>query len=246
MRGLDPHNTDWHSWTFPTSANPVITDAEMTAIESETPSLYFKQEYLAEFLENEGSVFRRIIENATLIESEQKPFSNHRYVFGVDWAMQNDFTVIAVMDSNTHELVALDRFNGVNWSLQRGRILALSEKWRPKVIYAESNSIGSPNIEALQAEGLPVRPFETTAASKPPLIESLVLAFERDEIKILDHDVLKGELMAYERNVTSTGRSQYSAPVGMHDDCVIALALAWRGCVGGIVKMATAQFLELE
>jgi hypothetical protein len=37
-------------------------------------------------------------------------------------------------------------------------------------------------------------------------------------------------LMAYERKVGVTGRSQYSAPDGLHDDCIIALALAWHGC----------------
>jgi hypothetical protein len=56
-----------------------------------------------------------------------------------------------------------------------------------------------------------------------------VLAFDRDEIAILDDPIMTGELMAYERTITPTGRSQYNAPTGMHDDCVIALALAWHG-----------------
>ena len=111
------------------------------------------------------------------------------------------------------------------------------------VIYAESNSIGGPNIEALQREGLPVRPFETTASSKPPLIESLVLAFDRSEITILDDPIMTGELMAYERTITPSGRSQYSAPQGLHDDTVIALALAWHGCqYGRIGEMLVLDF----
>ena len=62
-----------------------------------------------------------------------------------------------------------------------------------------------------------------------PLIESLILAFERREISIFNHPVLLSELGAYERKVSSTGRSQYSAPAGLHDDCVMSLALAWYG-----------------
>lgn len=71
--------------------------------------------------------------------------------------------------------------------------------------------------------------FETTAVSKPPLIESLVLAFDRGEITALNDPIMRGELMAYERRVSATGRSQYSAPDGAHDDTVMALALAWYG-----------------
>jgi len=56
-----------------------------------------------------------------------------------------------------------------------------------------------------------------------------VLAFDRGEVTALNDPVLVGELMAYERTVTATGRSQYSAPDGLHDDTVMALALAWYG-----------------
>lgn len=59
----------------------------------------------------------------------------------------------------------------------------------------------------------------TTARSKPPLIESLVLAFERGDIKILNDEILIGELEAYERSVsTYTGHSRYNDPSGLHDD----------------------------
>lgn len=227
LRGINTQEyPDWYSWNYPSSTSPAMTAEELASIKEETPDLYFRQEYLAEFLEGEGAVFRRVGENAILEPAE--PIQGHRYVMGVDWAMQSDFTVITVMDKTTCEMVAIDRFNQVNWSLQRGRLRNLYEKWKPKTILAESNSIGGPNIEALQQEGLPVHAFETTAASKPMLIESLVLAFERDEIKVLNNDILKSELMAYERHVSAiTGRSQYGAPEGMHDDTVIATALCW-------------------
>lgn len=243
MRG-DKHNRekfpDWRHWNYPTTTNPEMTAEEIEKIKNETPDLYFRQEYLAEFLEGEGAVFRRINENATLDEGLPQLF--HKYIFGVDWAQKYDFTAIVVMDITTREMMYLDHFNGVDWSLQRGRLRALYDKWQPERIIAESNSIGSPNIEALQKEGLPVVAFETTASSKPPLIESLVLAFERDEIKILNDDYLKGELMAYERTVSAiTGRSQYSAPEGLHDDTVMALALAWHGIVNKTISFVQGR-----
>ena len=78
-------------------------------------------------------------------------------------------------------MVALDRFNQVDWSLQRQVAWRRSAKRGNRVtIWAEANSIGAPNIEALQQEGLPVRSFQMTAQSKGPLIEALVLAIEKE------------------------------------------------------------------
>lgn len=72
-----------------------------------------------------------------------------------------------------------------------------------------------------------VRGYVFTASSKPTLIESLVLAFEREEVQWLDIPYATAELEAYERKVSPvTGRSQYNAPEGLHDDTVIARALA--------------------
>jgi hypothetical protein len=186
----------------------------------------YHEEILAQFLEGQGAVFRYVDERCTL--QRREPYEGS-FVMGCDWAKTVDSSCFMVMDRNTRHVVDYDRFNGVSWVLQRGRLKALADKWRVETIIAESNSFGDPNIEALQREGLPVRPFETTATSKPPLIESLVLAFDRGEIDCLNDPVIKGELMAYERKVSSTGRSQYSAPEGLHDDTVIALALAWHG-----------------
>lgn len=233
QRGQDSARADWASWQFPTASNPYIHPDEIEAARQELPERLFKQEWLAEFLDDPGGVFRGLRACAT--EPRREPYAG-RFVMGVDWGQVNDFTVLVVMDSETRRVVDLDRFNQIGWSMQRGRLRAMAERWGVTAIIAESNSMGGPNVEALQDEGLPVTAFETTGVSKPPLIESLALAFERQEIRILDDPVLVGELEAYERDVSPvTGRSRYSAPEGMHDDCVMALALAWWGITNGRV-----------
>jgi hypothetical protein len=151
----------------------------------------------------------------------------------VDWGRDHDYTAIAIIDAETKHMVALDRFHQIGWELQRGRIAALYNTWHPAVIWAEANSIGQPNIEALQAEGLPVRAFFTTAQSKKPLIESLALGIERREIALLPDDVLLGELASYQLERLPGGGYRYSAPSGGHDDTVIATALAWHGTRAG-------------
>lgn len=224
--GQDPEQTEWASWQMPTSTNPYIRADEIEAAKQELPDRVFRQEYLAEFIEDAGGVFRGVRECATA--QRVKPYAGV-FRMGVDWGQQNDFTVLTVFDANTRAMVDIDRFNKVDWALQRERLKTMYERWKCDRIIAEKNSIGGPNIEALRREGLPVLAFETTAVSKPPLIESLVLAFERQEITILNDPVLVNELEAYERTVSKeTGRSKYGAPENLHDDCVISTALGWK------------------
>ena len=230
MHGQNPANTQWKSWRFPTTANPRIDPAEIEAARALLPERVFRQEHLAEFLDDAGGVFR-CVEEAATVEPGSAPQPGESYVFGVDWGREDDFTCIAVLAVKSRRLVALDRFNEIGWSLQRGRLALLADRWKPAAIWAESNSIGGPNIEALQHEGLAVMPFTMTASSKPPLIESLALALERGELAILRDPVLAGELQSYQQERLPSGRYRYAAPPGQHDDSVIALALAWHGAL---------------
>jgi hypothetical protein len=96
--------------------------------------------------------------------------------------------------------------------------------------------MGEPLIEQLQRDGLPVRGFQTTNASKANAIEALALAFERAEIRIIDDPVLLDELQSYEMSRLPGGMIRYSAPDGLHDDTVMALALAWQAAANGTIE----------
>ncbi len=228
MAGQQADHPHWQSWRFPTAANPLIAPAEIEDARALLPERVFREEYLAEFLEDGGRVFRRVEEAAT-VEPGGSPQPDERYIFGVDWGRDADFTCIAVLAAESRRLVALERFNAVGWAVQRGRLVALADLWRPAAVWAEANSMGGPNIEALQAEGLPVQPFVTTAVSKGPLIDALALALERGELSLLRDPTLLAELSAFSLERLPGGRYRYSAPPGLHDDTVIALALAWHG-----------------
>lgn len=225
--GQDAEVTDWQSWQFTSYDNPFIPPDELDAMRLTLPERTFQQEVLAQFTED-GGVFRGVAQVAIL--EPGTPQVGHEYVFGVDWARAQDFTVISVMEKDTNKQVAIDRFNQVNWALQRGRLISLYETWKPKQIIAESNSIGEPNIEALQAEGLPVKSFFTGPKSKGPLIDALALAIERKELTLLDNAVQTAELQAYQMERLPGGSYRYNAPSGSHDDTVIALALSWLAC----------------
>ncbi|MBD3354309.1 MAG: hypothetical protein GF364_22695 [Candidatus Lokiarchaeota archaeon] len=207
--------------------NPDIPWREIEHIFSTTPIDVFRQEIMAEFLENQGAVFRNISANLYAGGETPEDHAEHRIVMGVDWGKQRDFTALSVVCADCRKELALDRFNQIDYTVQRGRLRALAERWHVGHIVAESNAMGTPIIEQLVRDSLPVQGFETTASTKPPLIESLALAFEREEVEWLEHPAATMELEAYERKVSgTTGRSQYSAPEGLHDDTVMARALA--------------------
>lgn len=219
----------WGAWHFTSYDNPYLSATALAEITADMSNEAYRQEILAEFLEGEGAVFRNI--SACLVADDQTPemHAGHQVVMGVDWGKHQDFTVLSVFCQQCGREVAIDRFNQIDYAFQRGRLKALADKWHVQRILAEQNSIGEPIIEQLHRDGLPVTAFDTTASSKPPLIESLALAFERAEARWIDNPIATGELEAYERTVSAvTGRSSYSAPEGMHDDTVMARALAWR------------------
>ncbi|HLM54737.1 MAG TPA: hypothetical protein VK422_01320 [Pyrinomonadaceae bacterium] len=227
LRGQDPLQPAYQSWQMPTLTNPFIKPSEIESARGDLPELTFEQEYLARFLENAGAVFRNLLNNLTKVETCPAEHAGHEIVLGLDWGQKRDFTVISALCITCRREVELLRFNQVGWAFQRERVADFCQKWKVQGGLVESNSIGGPNLEALVSEGLPLYGFETTGQSKPPLIQSLALTFEREEFKWVDSAVATGELEAYESQKNDhTGRISYSAPRGMHDDTVIARALA--------------------
>jgi phage FluMu gp28-like protein len=225
--GQDPLNTEWQSYHFPSQSNPFLDPEEIEAARKLLPERVFLQEYLAQFLSDGGSVFRHI-ERCVSDDLILAPQSGHLYLMGVDWGRADDFTVITVIDASTDpkRVVFVDRFNQIDWSFQRQRLTSTANQWKVLSILAEENSIGGPNIEALQADGLNITGFTTTNQSKRQIIEGLSLSIEQNKILYPNDPVLIGELQAYTLDRTPSGNIVYSAPPGLHDDMVMSLALA--------------------
>ena len=228
QRGQDPHDAEWASWQMPSTSNPFIPAGEIESARPDMTELAFAQEYLAQFVSWEGSVFRCI--DQAVYDPPSPPAGGA--LIGVDWGRTNDFTVFIALD-RVGRVIAMDRFRGIEYALQRERLRGF---WHMvsngrAAILAESNSMGGPVIEQLQRDGMPVWAFQTTNASKSIAIEALALAFEQRKIQIPNDPVIIGELQAFEGRPLPSGAIQYGAPKGEqnHDDIVMALAIAWSG-----------------
>lgn len=229
QRGQDDAESDWRSWHFTSYDNPHIDPAELDEMVRSMPERVARQEVYAEFIDDAGGVFRGVMAAATGKE-QAEAIDGHEYAIGVDWGKSNDFTVLTVLDVTERAVAFMDRFNKIDYTVQTGRLKALAQRFRPFTIYVERNSMGEPLVEQLVRDGLPVQPFQTTNATKAAIIDALALAFEQQNITILNDPVSIGELQAFEMNRLPSGLSRYSAPEGLHDDTVMSLALAWQAC----------------
>jgi hypothetical protein len=220
----------WMRWQMSSYENPHIPASELDALKDTMTERAYQQEILAQFLEDGAGVFRYVRASATS-ELMERGEAGHQYVIGADWGRSNDATVFKVFDIREKREVHSLRLLDTDYASQRIKLKALCERFNNAVVLAEQNSIGQPQIEALQEMGITVMGFLTTNATKAEIIQSLELGFERQEIRILNDEQTINELMAFSGERLPSGMLRYGAPEGMHDDCVIAMCLAWWAIV---------------
>jgi hypothetical protein len=231
MRGKADTSGRWASFHFTSLDNPYLSQEAMSEIVEDMPHESYVQEILAEFLENEGAVFRNLGDVLTNHQERPEDHLQHRLVMGIDWGRDRDFTAVSIGCSDCQREVEIRRFGRVSYELQKEYVHLLVKKWNPTSILAEANSIGGPVLDSLRAEGMPVKGFITSVKTKPPLIENLILVTEEKLWQFIKDPVWGAELEAYERkNSANTARPIYNAPDGVHDDTVMARALmVWQG-----------------
>lgn len=112
-------------------------------------------------------------------------------------------------------------------------IADLLEEFEPITALVERNGLGQIWEESLPA----VEGHTTTQSSKEALIARLKLAIERGDLRIPKGPIMD-ELAAFRRSANG----KLEAPQGLHDDCVIALALALKAADYAQAEMAGFYF----
>lgn len=145
-------------------------------------------------------------------------------VFGIDLAKSFDYTVVIGLDEDG-VVCYFDRWQKKPWSETTKKILELPDV--PMLI--DSTGVGDPIVESIQLVRDNVEGLKFTSATKQDLILGLVAAVQKDEIGYPD-GVIVAEMEIFEYTYTATG-VRYSAPPGLHDDAVVALALARKNFI---------------
>jgi len=143
--------------------------------------------------------------------------------FGVDLAKKQDWVVVYGLDVQGRECV-FERWQGVPWAETIARIARLVGS-APALI--DSTGVGDPIVEGLQKVCPNVEGYGFTQQSKQKIMEGLALSIQSGQV-VIKNQQTRSELEAFEYEVTRTG-VKYSAPEGLHDDTVCALALANYG-----------------
>ena len=225
-RGNTDDHPDVKSWRAPTYENPHVPDEEIDAARSEQPDRVFRQEYLAEFIDESGGVFTNLDERLFTAEYDVDDVAGDGpYAHGWDFARHQDYFVGVVLDSQGR-VVHYHRSQGDAWpQIQRTieeaaaeyeGIVALDASRDNKIVADLSESLGHGRVE----------PVKFSPATKRQLIEDLIATVEAGELTAPDIAQLRHELSVFEYDVTPSGTVRYDAPEGFFDDCVDALALA--------------------
>ena len=228
------------AFTFASSDGKHYTKEILNELQKTTPDLLFRQEYLAEFVDNAGRVFRDI--DSILEECASDSIPGHHYVMGVDLAQSEDWTAISIFDAETKKEVHLDRFQKRDYTLQKRQIFAKAMRYNNARIIMDTTGVGRPIYDDLRQEGLFVEDFTFTGKSKEELIGKMIVSVEEKYIRLQPVQYATDEMEAFEFQYRDekTGlplkNIKYSAPQGYHDDTVCARSLANWGLANYSIK----------
>lgn len=216
---------DWFTQVLTVDDTVVLTADDIARERNEGMSqAMIDQEFYCKFIESATSFFKDIAETCTVQDEDCNPM--RLYQMGVDLARKVDYTVISVIDLNTFEQVYLERFNQMDWALQKAKIEAVYLRYgRPKG-FIDATGVGDPIQNDLNARGVYLEPYIFTELSRKDLLTNLTLKMEQRAIKLQDNDVLKKELDYFQYELGVNGKLKIKVPDGLHDDTVFSTALS--------------------
>lgn len=209
----------------------ILDEAEVDDARRHLPEAVFRELYMAEPSDDGGNPF-----GLSAIAACVAPQHTCQPVtWGWDLAKSVDWTWgIGLCEHNA--VCRSERFQKP-WQETIDTIVRFGAAQRTLV---DSTGVGDPVLEALQRH--PSRDggyegFKFTSSSKQQIMEGLAVAIQRHEVTFPDGP-LRSELDAFEFEYSRNG-VHYSAPPGLHDDGVCALALAWSAHSAGPVGVWT-------
>lgn len=206
----------------------VFGQEELDEIRRNTPQSVYEQEYECAFLEGASQFFKRI---RTCVYPSSTPLPEQGdFQLGVDLAKYNDWTVLTPFSLNHFIVYPQERFNQVDYNLQKAKIEACARRFSDALVVPDSTGVGDPIVEDLKARGLRIcndgQGFKFTETSRMNLLNNLAILLEQNKIRIPDDEGLIAELESFQYSMAENGKIKVKCPDGLHDDRVMSLALA--------------------
>jgi len=230
LRGEDSSDDEVVSYQCPTHTNPHVPQDEIEAERATMPERVFRQEFLAEFVDDEGTVFGDVQTRNCRPYAVESVTGASPYTTGVDIARQSDYLVACTLDADGM-LVGFLRDRGFSWAAARRSLERYLSEF-PGTCFMDATR-DNPVIEDLDraVSDVHIEPVSFGGGTKADLIEGLAARLETQDVVIPEKgrgetDALVSELEAFTYETTGHGNIRYTAPENYHDDCVDALALA--------------------
>jgi len=137
--------------------------------------------------------------------------------------------VIMVADTKTRTVVQMDRFNQIDWVIQKRRIAELFHLFNEPKLVIDSTGIGDTILDDLRQVGMRPEGVRFTSEIKRELIQDLTVGIDSERIYFFPFPELVNELEIFEYSVSAQGNVSYAAPEGFHDDTVVTLAMVLYG-----------------
>ena len=190
----------------------------------EMPQDLFEQEYYCKFIEGAGAFFKGVDDCI-----DREPFEirlDKKYQLGIDLAKFNDYTVITPFNLNTFQAGKQDRFNQIDYNLQKAKIEVSYHKFAKGRMVIDSTGVGEPVYDDLKQTVKEIIPFHFTENSRKDLLTNLQILLEQRKIRIPNDPILIAELKSFHYEISDRGKVRVCVPEGLHDDCCMSLALA--------------------
>jgi Terminase large subunit, T4likevirus-type, N-terminal len=209
-------------------AGGVLAADEVEDAQRMLPDSVFRELYLAEPADDAGNPFGIAAIRACVGPLSTAPAA----VWGVDLAKSQDWTWAVALDGSG-AVCASERWQGP-WDMTLDRLGGMLKAGRRKLV--DATGVGDPIVEQLQRRvGGSVEGYVFTAPSKQRLMEGLAAAIHQRAVTIPDGPLIS-ELESFGYEYTKSG-VRYSAPEGLHDDGVCALALAVQARTGPVARV---------
>lgn len=237
------HIHDWSKYDL----SKYLTPELLELYRQQLPKMSFQSEYLAEFIDGEGSVFtdfKRCVGEVNF--DSKRPLH-----ISIDWGTGtgSDDTAITLGQYDGDKMLIAKQiyFNDKKTNQTTDYILDIIKMYVRRGyleinIVVEHNSIGQIYFDILKDKidefednynynqpdfnkeiEINISQFTTTNKSKKKIIERLTMAFENNAIVIPDDAKLLTQLSMFEATINSNGTVVYKGANNSHDDLVMSL-----------------------
>ena len=120
---------------------------------------------------------------------------------------------------------------GKHKKLQKSKIESTVFRFNNARCVVDATGLGAPVVDDLAQRGVSIEAFTFTEKTRTELLNNLRVLLEQDLVKLPRHATqLHHQLRSFQYELNpETRKTKITVPEGLHDDCVMSLALAVWG-----------------